>query len=96
MFSFFILRRRTGLVVQTFITKCPWQHICCLTVTQKRFSLVFYQAEEFTLAQHARKFSVALKILKESDVIEENKALLENRLGRVTESAVITTASNRR
>lgn len=50
------------------------KHICCLTLAQKQppgysFPIVFYQAEEFVVAQHTRKFSVTLRELKEADVI---------------------------
>lgn len=56
------------------------KHVCCSTVAQKQppgysFPIVFYQAEEFVVAQHARKFCVTLGELKEVDVIRENTAI---------------------
>lgn len=63
------------------------KYICCLTEAQKQspgysFPIVFYQAEEFVVAQHARKFSVTLKELKEADVIWENKVVGKTTISR--------------
>lgn len=63
------------------------KYICCLTEAQKQspgysFPIVFYQAEEFVVAQHARKFSVTLKELKEVDVIWENTAVGKTTISR--------------